>query len=175
MIDQCYKCNSCGLPLPLRLPRPGEAASSWECCYCNNRFHATLVDSYPPEILANVRPSEDVNPRITIGKDTLASLYKRQGQHGRVFEGRESARKSSETTLIIMTDNEEEICVNTMDLSAGGIGFTANRPIEPGSVITVQFESLPGKPISLCIVRNCIQIDDQSHRIGAEFKNTSVV
>ncbi|MFQ5501870.1 MAG: PilZ domain-containing protein [Phycisphaerae bacterium] len=131
------------------------------------------MDSYPPDILANVRPSEDVNPRIAIGPDTLASLYKRRGEPGRVFEGRGSARIQSDIALMIMVDDEEEICVEAIDLSAAGIGFTAGRPIEPGSVITVHFESLPGKPISLCIVRNCSPVEDQYYRIGAEFKNIS--
>lgn len=167
----CYRCNHCGLSLPLRLPRPGEVASSWLCAACENRFYATLVDSYPPEILSHVRPAADVNPRVSIGGETLATMYKRQGQLGRVFEGRGSARESSDAVLSVSTE-EEEVEAHAVDLSAGGIGFISPRPLEPGSLVVVQFETLPGKPVTTCVVRNCTAIEGGGHRIGAAFKNT---
>lgn len=58
-------CTDCGLPLPLRRPRPGEVASSWACCGCGSRYFAVFDDRLSHDILANAHPAEHVNPRVT--------------------------------------------------------------------------------------------------------------
>jgi CheY-like chemotaxis protein len=51
-------CVSCGLPVPLRRPKPGEEAGSWECCGCGARYGAVLDPDCPKATLANVRPGK---------------------------------------------------------------------------------------------------------------------
>jgi hypothetical protein len=51
-------CVECGLQLPLREPRPGEEASSWECAYCGSRYRAVMDEDFPPDMRQNVRPVE---------------------------------------------------------------------------------------------------------------------
>lgn len=166
---QCYTCNSCGLPLPIRLPLPGEVAASWECRYCGSRFFATLIDSYPPEILANVRPAEDLNPRIAIGDKVLAELHRRSGRLGRGLDERHFIRVQSDFAITIL-QNDDERSAEILDLSAGGVGFCSNVASSIGQLIEVRFDSIPGKPRTRCIVRNCIRTPDGRFRVGAEFR-----
>jgi len=49
------KCAECGLPLPLRRPKPGEHAGSWMCAFCGSRYCAMLDENFPPDVLQNVR------------------------------------------------------------------------------------------------------------------------
>ncbi|HWL95395.1 MAG TPA: PilZ domain-containing protein [Phycisphaerae bacterium] len=169
-VYECYPCNVCGLSLPIRLPRPGEVASSWECRYCSSRFFATLIDTYPPEILTNVRPSPDIHPRIAVGGAVLAQLYKREGRGGRDFEGRRWARVASEMSLTIIMHNEE-VATQSLDLSAGGVGFVSTRQANIGEIITARFDAIPGKPSAICTVRNCADLGEGVYRIGAEFRD----
>jgi len=53
-------CVECALPLPLRRAQPGEAAQSWVCGVCGARYHAVLDDTFPPDVLQNVRPADPV-------------------------------------------------------------------------------------------------------------------
>jgi CheY-like chemotaxis protein len=50
-------CISCGLPIPLRQPEPGEAAGHWECCNCGARYRAVIDEDSPGHILSNARPA----------------------------------------------------------------------------------------------------------------------
>ncbi len=164
-----YTCNVCGLALPIRLPRPGEVASSWECRYCGSRFYATLIDDSPPNVLTNVRPADDVHPRISIGSEVLAQLHRRDGRPGRRFDERQFQRVQSGVELTLIVDCEE-IATQSIDLSAGGVGFISPTPVEIGAIITARFESVPGKPSAICTVRNCIPLSDGHFRVGAEFR-----
>ncbi|MCK4660920.1 MAG: response regulator, partial [Phycisphaerae bacterium] len=47
-------CVDCGLPIPLRRPRPGEAAESWQCRGCGSHYRAMFDESFPPQVLSNV-------------------------------------------------------------------------------------------------------------------------
>jgi len=49
-------CLSCGLPLPLRRPRPDEAVRAWACSACGTHYQAVLDDEGPLELELNVRP-----------------------------------------------------------------------------------------------------------------------
>lgn len=167
-VDTGYVCNACGLPLPLRLPLPGEVASSWECRYCGNRFYATLVDHCPPEVLTNVRPAEDVHPRIAIGGHVLAELHKRDGRPGRGFDERIHPRVQTDVSLSISIEGLP-ITAHTLDLSAGGLSFLSEQKVEIGAEFTARFESIPGRPTAKCSVRNCVELRPGSYRVGAEF------
>lgn len=52
-------CLQCDLPIPLRRPQPGEAASSWVCSNCGAVYRAVFDDDAPPETLQNVRPGNE--------------------------------------------------------------------------------------------------------------------
>ena len=166
---ECYSCNVCGLALPIRLPRPGEVATSWECRFCGSRFYATLIDDSPPNVLTNVRPADDVHPRISIGSDVLAQLHKRDGRPGRDFDERHFHRVQSGVDLTLIIEGRK-IATQSIDLSAGGVGFISPTAVEIGAIITARFESVPGKPSAICTVRNCTPRSDGRYRIGAEFR-----
>ncbi len=163
-----YRCNICSLPLPLRLPLPGEVASCWVCQFCDNHFFATLVDDCDPDIISNVRPASDLNPRVMIGPEVLAKLYKRKERMGRGFDERSHGRRAIEFVMTVICDRGE-IGVFGVDLSAGGVGFASPWELPVGSQIGVRFDYLPGTPASNCIVRYCTPASPDQFRIGAEF------
>lgn len=165
LIDTCFNC---GLSLPLRHPRPGEVGSDWKCSYCNARIYAVLVDKSPPDVIDNVHPDGDVHPRMTLGDRILATMHKRGGQAGRVFDERDSERKTAGFTVTIRTD-DWEIRVRTIDLSSGGFGFVCDRPIGAGTLIAAQFHSLPGAATTSGVVRSCVSAANDQYRIGVQF------
>ncbi len=166
--DLIGTCFNCGLPLPLRQPRPGEAGSNWKCSYCNARIYAVLVDQCPPDVIDNVHPDGDVNPRMTLGDRLLATMHKRGGQAGRLFNERESERKTAGFAVTIRTD-DWEIRVRTIDLSPGGFGFVCDRHIRPGTLIAAVFHSLPGAAATSGVVRSCVSDATDQYRIGVQF------
>lgn len=168
-LEQGYACNSCGLVLPIRLPLPGEVASSWKCRFCGTRFYATLVDHSPASILGNVQPAEDIHPRIAIGGKVLAEMYRRKDRRGRRFEERHFTRIQSDFALTVVIGGAE-MSARAVDLSAGGLGLIAPALPKVMDEIVVRFDSIPGRPAARCIVRNCSEIEPGQFRIGAEFQ-----
>ncbi len=166
--DKIDKCTHCGMSLPLRRPRPGETASSWRCTFCNERFFAVLDDSHPSDTLNNVSPADDINPRVVLGGQTLTQLHKREGRPSRVFDERQAERKPTEFALTIEHDGGQ-VRIKTLDLSAGGLACVTPQPIEPGTVITILFHSLPGTPRSKGIIRSCAPFPTDQYRIGVKF------
>ena len=166
--EKIDKCTHCGMNLPLRKPRPGETASNWQCTFCNARFYAILDDASPPDVLDNVNPANDVAPRVVFGDQTLTQMHKREGRPGRVFDERQAERKSAEFALTIEHDGGQ-VSIKTLDLSAGGLACVTPQPIEPGTVITILFHSLPGTPQSKGIVRSCAPFPADQYRVGVEF------
>ena len=59
LTDRIGNCVDCSLPIPLKRPRPGDEASSWECCGCGSRYFAVMDPDSPADIQRNVRR---VNP-----------------------------------------------------------------------------------------------------------------
>lgn len=53
LLGTCYACSA---PLPLRLPEIGEESREWECCGCGTVYHGVLLDEWPIEFRAGVRP-----------------------------------------------------------------------------------------------------------------------
>ncbi len=52
-------CVECGLPLPLRRPKPAEEASRWVCAFCGSHYRAMFDDDMPHDTLHNVRPTAE--------------------------------------------------------------------------------------------------------------------
>ncbi len=162
-------CPSCGLPLPLRIPRPGEVAASWACTYCRERFFAVLDDDCPPDIHDNVQPAGDVNPRVIVAGETLATMHKRYGTLGRVLSQRHHHRQAA-FHKVTLTVADRRLEVLTFDLSASGFGFLSGEDIAEGTEMTAQFHQPPRTPPCRCVVRHCTPGRDGQYRIGVVFK-----
>lgn len=52
------KCSDCGLVLPLRRARPGEAPTIWSCANCGRTYEAVIDEESPINTLANARAAE---------------------------------------------------------------------------------------------------------------------
>jgi two-component system cell cycle response regulator CpdR len=57
IMNRIGNCVHCGLPTPLRRPRPEEEARSWICCGCGARYYAILDESMPDDTHRNVQPA----------------------------------------------------------------------------------------------------------------------
>lgn len=64
---------------------------------------------------------------------------------------------------------QREIRVETCDLSAGGFAFYFKHYIHPGTQVTANFLGFADGGKLVGVVRNCIHVDAQRHRIGVEF------
>jgi len=49
-------CLRCSLSLPLRLPEVGETSREWACAGCGATYQGVLLEDWPAEFQANVRP-----------------------------------------------------------------------------------------------------------------------
>ncbi len=65
--------------------------------------------------------------------------------------------------------DSREVVVTTHDISLGGFAFIARSYVHPGSVISARFDTLPGKPRLVGVVRNCIHLSGALHRVGVQF------
>ena len=162
------RCTTCGLPFALRHPRPGETASSWACRFCHTRFFAVLESDAPRDLLENVQPAEDVNPRVMVDGQTIATLYKRLGISGRVFEQRRSHRVAFRLGVTVCVEGKEHKG-RIEDVSAGGLSVMLDGPVAPDSMLAVRFDSLPYAPVRRGIVRSCVMSAEEKLRVGVEF------
>ncbi len=167
-VGRILPCPSCKLPLPLRLPRPGEVASGWVCANCGERFLAVVDDRCPPDILSNVRPAGDMNPRVMVAGETLATMHKRDGTRGRVLDQRRHARAAA-TRAVTVTVADRQLEAVTLDLSAGGFSFLSGEAIAEGTELTARFHNAPRTPPCRCVVRRCTPGRDGQYRIGVAF------
>jgi len=55
LLGRIGDCAQCHLPLPLRNPKAGEQVSSWQCSFCGNQYLAVRDDTFPEDVLRNVR------------------------------------------------------------------------------------------------------------------------
>ena len=161
-------CPVCKLPLPLRHPRAGEAASVWLCSYCCERFLAVLDDTCPATVLANVNPAEDVNPRATVAGVTVGHMYKRTAGKGRVLEQRRADRHLCSQEVTITLDGQE-LEVVTVDLSSGGFSFLTEQPLSKDTEVLAKFHHPPWTPPTRCAVRSCTAAEHGGYRIGVAF------
>lgn len=113
----------------------------------------------------NGKPSEDANAQP--GDDAGAAS-------ATAADRRQFPRQQWDAPLSLNVDDhaggEQQITVNARDVSAGGIGFVADRRIAPGTIIHVRFEDVPDAPLIRSVVRSCVQLpDEQGYRVGIEF------
>jgi len=57
----------------------------------------------------------------------------------------------------------------TNNISKGGFAFIADTLIRAGTTINVYFDSLPGTPRAIGIVRSSAYLCGTQHRVGVEF------
>jgi len=53
LLGNCLRCST---SLPLRLAEIGETSREWACAGCGATYHGVLLDDWPAEFQANVRP-----------------------------------------------------------------------------------------------------------------------
>jgi len=59
--------------------------------------------------------------------------------------------------------------VSTVDVSRGGFAFVFRQYVFPGTVVRVQFDSLPKRPRLAGSVKSCNLIGGTQHRVGVQF------
>lgn len=62
---------------------------------------------------------------------------------------------------------EEQVEVQTADLSCSGFAFVFGRFVRPGTQVTAELP-LPGKPTAMGTVQYCRHIRGREHRVGVE-------
>ncbi len=62
-----------------------------------------------------------------------------------------------------------DVVVRTGDISVSGFAFFYDQYIHPGTLLRARFETVPGRPYLIAVVRNCTHISARRHRIGAQF------
>jgi len=66
----------------------------------------------------------------------------------------------------------KQISVQASDLSRAGFSFIYHSNIPNESVVHVRFDDLPRSPQVTGMVRNSVQLDDGSYRVGIQFVAT---
>ncbi len=56
LIGRIGNCVSCGLPTPLRRPKPGESVRDWECLGCGRHYTAVFDEDCSADARLHVRP-----------------------------------------------------------------------------------------------------------------------
>lgn len=62
------------------------------------------------------------------------------------------------------------LTVTSSDISVQGFSFFHRNFIHPGTLVRARVEALPDRPVLVGIVRNCIHVEGNRHRIGVEFQ-----
>ncbi len=160
-------CDDCRADLPLYLPIPGETGSSWCCVGCDARYFGVLDTDAEPQALVHVRPADDPNPRVMVGREIVAQLFRRRDRDSRVLESRKNIRTDcTETLTLILPDRR--VSATSVDASVGGLACLADDPVATGQALMIRFESLVNTPICTGEVSNCEPQGDR-FRIGISF------
>jgi len=138
---------------------------------------ATLEAKAPRGQFAGPDWTDDESAAASLPADVLEELRQQRKQLGE----KRARHDKRHTWSVRMTVELEEatdisrrrrkIVVTTHDLSTGGFAFTYRRYIHPGTQVRAMFDSLPGTPTMLGIVRHCNHLGGSEHRIGVEFLN----
>jgi len=161
-------CTSCGLPLPLRRVRPGEVGSSWVCMLCGARIFGVFDDELNPSALGNVTPAEDVDPRVLLDGEVIATMFRRSDRPARVFEERRLQRKETDNDVTVMI-GARRVAGRLQDLSAGGIGLLTREALEINADVEIQFDRSVGRPVRRCVIKSSVSQAGGEFRVGAEF------
>lgn len=161
------RCEGCHTDLPLYLPVPGETGSSWCCVNCDARYFGVFDTDAEPELLVLVRPADDPNPRVMVGREVVGQLFRRRDRGSRVLDARKNSRSEcvEELTLILP---DRRVSATSVDASVGGLACLASDPVTPGQSLMVRFESVANSPICTGEVSSCTP-DGDRFRIGIAF------
>lgn len=161
------KCDNCQLPLPIRLAKPGEVGSSWQCAGCGARYFGVLDVEGSQDAINNVSVPSAPNPRIMVGRKLVAELHRRAPFNKAVIDSRKHLRTVSDDAMVLIVD-DSEIPSKTIDVSAGGVGCFIPIAIRPGREILMRFTELPNTPTCAGVVRSCDTWED-GYRLGIAF------
>ena len=57
----------------------------------------------------------------------------------------------------------------THDISQEGLSFLCPRLLHVETLLSIRFETLEGRPVLMCVVRNVVYLGGEYHCIGVEF------
>jgi len=103
-------------------------------------------------------------------QEVLDRLHDRAGQPPTSNERRhERLPWVSNLTVWVQEKQREsprELQVQTCDISRGGFSFTHSQFLYPNTVLYTRFDALPGQPVVVGVVANCIYQTKAIHRVG---------
>ncbi len=158
-VERITQCESCGLPLPLRLPGAEETGRQWICSGCNTSYEALLDRSCPAEVHRNVRPSA-LQFNASTPRDATQELAKFVAQlaaREHCDERRETRRHEFVTpTLAMPVDDQfraqgETLVVLTRDISTNGASLIHTEQLN-ANYVALQLTS-PGGPALQVVMR----------------------
>jgi hypothetical protein len=129
-----------------------------------------------PQVHGAADPSGAAAPGAAMTDAILDALHNRSGKSRAVKNQRSSERHSWVTDVTIdvgdLPRESRTIHVTTYDISRGGFSFIHNQFICAGVRLRLTFDSLPGSPIIIGIVRNCFNVGGMLHRVGVQFERS---
>ncbi len=66
-------------------------------------------------------------------------------------------------------EQPREIPADALDVSQGGLSFLHDQPVSIGARVVVDVTSAASRRKLYGVVRNCVFLRDQSHRVGVQF------
>lgn len=125
-----YKCDGCGLELPLRNARPGEQPGRWKCAQCERVHDSVLVSEAPATSKINV-----ILAPFAFGhacRTTPPPAVPDSLRH----DVRESERNSVEIPVVAMplddnySPSGEAFTGTIVNISTSGLGMIHRRAVE---------------------------------------------
>lgn len=108
-----------------------------------------------------------------------AQIMRQLSEQQRPGKGHRERRHERRAWAVPLTVRLEERCgdsvrtrdieVTSHNISAGGFAFVYNQYVYEGTIVRVQFDTLPRKPKLTGVVRNCILLGGRQHRVGVQF------
>lgn len=106
----------------------------------------------------------------------LSDQHAGAGGGGKGFKDRKHERRAWAVPLTVMLEERtgqfhrsREVEVTTHNISVGGFAFVYNQYVHAGTIVKVQFDTLPNKPKLTGVVRNCAFLSGRQHRVGVQF------
>jgi hypothetical protein len=99
-----------------------------------------------------------------------------QHRPGKAFKDRRHERKPWAVPLTVQLEERctegirtRDVEVTSHNISSGGFAFVFNQYVHEGTIVRVQFDTLPRKPRLMGVVRNCVLLNGRQHRVGVQF------
>lgn len=174
-IDECACCK---LPLPLRLPKPGEHVGSWQCVQCGYRYVAVIDEYRHPDLLAHIRPAaNDGSDKQETPQGDSAKLVTAFVSNIQADRERRIQKRSPIETILLVTPLDakkrevgDAFLCRTADFSANGIKLTHTEPIE-AKWLWLEHLSPQSDQIRVLVKVTRIRVRDNGCEIGAKFAN----